>query len=565
MGALLTLLHYEWIQTKNSLKERKAKLRALFAVGVTIALAVLLGRVMGGLFVNLDKMTLQSPGLARTIEASLLSLVSLAVFFLILTSGFKTLYERTFESDDLPFLLSNPVPVKTVFTAKLLGSFLYILQTIVLFILPPWIAYGVIKSAPVVFYIAAITAMVLGALLVYSLLALLILFIMRFAPSAKIKQIAIGLSAGAALVIVFASQIAGSRMTQEYLQDPLVLLEQVGQWGIGKNPYLPHLWMSRFALSFLPSFDYSTWANGLPLIIGSLSLFYLSVSLSGSFFLTGWATKGDVPVRARSKTKVPRQTRVFWPRGRLMAIVRKELLSTKRDPLLWYNVLVITIVLGFFIYNLTGDVPTEEPGMADLWVVRTMGLLMPALMGSVLISQLGGISISREGKNWWFLCSSPIEPRTLYSAKLVYAVLIPALYGVLFQIVVYYAVPGAPFFPPYVSIPAIILTMLAVSALMLMLDILFPDFTIKVEFGGNTGKGAGTTKLLMTMLLGFATLGLVGVTISFPAWADRIFPGLTIMATYSITIAAFLIVTLTTLGIAASISVRRLGSLMRNL
>lgn len=563
MGALVTLLHYEWVQTKNSLKERKAKRRALFIIVVTIGLAFSLGRAMGGVFASLDRLALQSPGLARTVEASLLSLVSLAVFFLILTSGFKTLYERTFESDDLPFLLSNPISVKTIFTAKLLGSFFYILQTVVLFTLPPWIAYGMIKSAPVAFYMAAITAVVLGALLVHSLLALLILLIMRFAPSAKIKQIALGLSGGAALVIVFVSQIAGSRMTQEYLQDPLVLLEHVGQWGIGDNPYLPHLWMSRFALSFLPSFDFSSWSNGLPLILSSIGLSYLAVSLSGSFFLTGWTTKGDAPVKA--KRRVLQQTRTFWPHGRLMAIVRKDLLSTKRDPLLWYNMLVITIVLGFFIYNLMSDVPVDEPGMTDLWMIRTMALLMPALMGSVLISQLGGISISREGKNWWFLCSSPIEPRTLYLAKLAYAVLIPALYGVLFQLVIFLAFPAVSFFPPYVSIPAIILITLAVAALMLMLDILFPDFTIKIEFGGTAGRAAGTTKLLLSMLLGFATLGLVGVTISFPAWAGGVFPGLTTMASYSMTVAAFLMVTLATIGIAASISVKRLGLLMRNL
>lgn len=518
---------------------------------------------MSRLFANLDELALQSPGLVRTIEASLLSLVSLAIFFLILSSGFKTLYERTFESDDLPFLLSNPIPVKTIFTAKLLGSFLYNLQTVVLFILPPWIAYGVIRSAPVAFYIAVITAVVLGALLIHSLLALLILFVMRFAPSAKIKQIALGLSGGAALAIVFVSQIASSRMTQEYLQDPLVLLEQVGQWGIGQNPYLPHLWMSRFALSFLPSFDYSPWANGVPLILGSIALSYLAITLSGSFFLAGWTTKGDAPVKV--KRKALQHTRTFWPQGRLMAIVRKDLLSTKRDPLLWYNILVITIVLGFFIYNTTSDMPTEESGMADLWMMRIMLLMMPALMGSVLISQLGGISISREGKNWWFLCSSPIEPQTLYLAKLTYAVLIPALYGVLFQLVIFYTFPAASFFPPHVSIPAIILIMLALAAVMLMLDILFPDFTIKVEFGGTQGKGAGTSKLLMTMILGFVTLGLLGATLSFPAWAARVFPGLAPTSFSSIAAAAFLIVTITVIGIAASVSMRRLDSLMRNL
>lgn len=562
MDTLALLLKYQWIQTKNSLKDRKAKLRTLFVIAMVLGLAIFIGRGLSQLFTYMDTSFAELPGLARTIEASILSLLCLGVFFLILTSGLKMVYERTFESDDLVFLLSSPVSAKAVFASKLLGSFFYNLQGSAIFILPAWIAYGLNNSAPVAFYPAAIVAVVLGALLVHSLLALLILLIMRFVPSARLKKIFIALSSMAALVIVFVSQIISSKMAQDQMQNPMVFLQQVGEWGIGKNPYLPHLWMSRFALSFLPSFNYSPWANGLPLVLVSLGLCYLAITLSGSFFLAGWGTKDDSVVRPKKAVK---QTRSLWPKGSFMSVIRKEFLVVKRDPLLWYNLLVITIVLGFFVYNMSTSAPSEAPAMTEAWVMRTMALMMPAFMGSILISQLGGISISREGQNWWFLCSSPIEPQTLYLAKLTYAALIPALYGIVFQLAIFYIFPDAPFFPPYVSIPMIILINLAVAAAELMLDILFPDFTIKIEFGGTAGKASGTTKLLISMFLGFASMFLFGGTISLPAWGGGVFKGFAEPMLYGMAIAAFIIEIVVVTGVAAKVSVKKLDTLMRNL
>lgn len=563
MGTFSLLLRYQWVQAKNSLKDRKARLRALLALAVVLGLAVFIGSGLHKLFTYIDTSLPESPGIARTIEASILSLLCLSVAFLILASGLKTIYERTFESDDLVFLLSNPISAKAVFAAKLFGSFLYNLQGALIFIVPGWIAYGVKSSAPVAFYLAAIAGAILGALLVHSVLALLILVIMRFVPSARLKQIFIALSSMAALLIVFVSQIISLKTTQDQMQDPMVLLQQVGEWGIGKNPYLPHLWMSRFALSFLPSFNYSPWANGLPLCLVSLGLCYAAIALSGSFFLAGWGTKDDSTVG--TKKKVARQTRSLWPQGQLMSVIRKELLVMKRDPLLWYNLLVVTIVLGFYLYNLsTAPIPTEA-SMAENWMMRTMALFMPTLMGSVLISQLGGISISREGKNWWFLQSSPIRPQTLYLAKLGYAALIPALYGVLFQLAAFIIFPEAPIFPLYISIPVTILINTAVAGVMLMLDTLFPDFTIRIEFGGTAGKASGATKLLSAMLLGFASLSLFVGTISFPAWAGGVFKGLRQSVVYSITAIVFLAEIIIAMGLAAKVSINRLDALMRDL
>lgn len=563
MSSLALLIRYQWLQTKNSLREPKAKMKVLLVVAVWIALAFTIGRGIYGVFTYLDEAAVELPGLVRTIEASVLSLLCLGVFFLILTTGLKILYERIFESGDLPFLLSNPISTRTVFAAKFMGSFVYNFLTAAMFILPAWIAYGVKNSASAAFYIAAILAVVLGALLIHSVLALLILLIMRFVPSARLKQLFIGLSSVAALLIVIGSQMMNTRMMQEQLQDPMVFLEQVGQWGIGNNPYLPHLWMSRFALSFLPSFDYSPWANGLPLVLTTLILGYLAINLSGSFFLAGWGTKDDSP--RKTVKKAHKSTFSFWPKQSSTAVIHKELLLAKREPLLWYNLAVTSIVLGFFVYNLLSSTPSEEPGMTEIWVMRVLLLIMPAFMGSVLISQLGGLSVSREGKNWWFLCSNPIEPKSMYWGKMAYATMIPALYCVLFQVIIFFLFPEMPLLPLYVSIPAVILINLTVAAVELMLDILFPDFSIKIEFGGTAGKTSGTMKMLSSMFLGFAAMLVFGGTISFPAWGGSVFTGLSTTTIHWITLVAFLIETLMITAIAAKVSIRKLDWLMRNL
>lgn len=568
MGSLRLLMYYQWRQTKNSLQEPKAKLKVLAVLAVYIFLGIFIGTGFYRFLGIFDETGAYLPGLARSTEATILSLLCLAVFILILTSGLKITYERMFESSDLPFLLSNPISTKTVFAAKFLGSFAYNFLSVAIFILPAWIAYGVKHSAPWWFYLAVVFVILLGALLVHSLISLLILVIMRFVPSGRMKQIFIGLSSLAALFVVFITQMMNNQAFYEQFQDPQLLFEKVGQWGIGQNPYLPHLWMSRFALSFLPAFDYSPWANGLPLLLSTVLLAYLAINLSGSFFLAGYGTKDDQPRQAVKKAKT--KARTWWPKQKAMAVVRKELLLVKREPLLWYSLAVITIVLGFFVYNIVSNLqgaPSTETDaameQAGLWVFQLLLLLMPTFMGSVLISQLGGLSLSREGKSWWFLRSSPIDPKSLYWGKLFYAAVVPALYCAVFQVVVHRLIPAMTL-PLYISVPAVILMNVTIAAVELGMDIFFPDFSIKIEFGGTSGRQAGTMKLMAGMIAGFVAIFVFGGTVSFPLWGEAAFPGLSQGVINGIAVTAFLLETVVLTAVAAALSIRRLNWLMKD-
>ena len=461
------------------------------------------------------------------IEINVLNGVTLFSLVMVFLSGMQTTYKVIFESDDIGFLMAQPVPIQAIFTAKFISAYASIAAVAVPFGLPVWISYGLVVDAGPLFW--AVVAVLLGLLLLvaHSAVSLALLAAMRYLPGRKMKQLFVGASAVLGVLVVLLSQMLSSQIQRT--SDPAEMLEILSRGSLAGPWYLPSSWMVGSALAMARRSGAGAVRGAAALLVSAGLMSVAAVRLSRRWFTAGWSGRTE-ETGSRSKGRIGSRdnARLPWPRGSYAAVLAKDLRLLRRDPLVWYNLLVGAIVVGFFIFNMSSmssGQPGRGPSGEEADLVGALALFMPVMMGSVTGAQTGGISISREGPSFWLVRGSPVSARGFFWAKMTYALLPPAT--LLLATVLAMRAVGLALLPLGLALALGGSMVLAVSSLQILLDIFFPDFTLKIEFGSSK-SGRGTGKLLTAV---FSSMGLVALLTFIAALPGtplsvKVFPGL---------------------------------------
>ncbi len=497
---------------KASVKERLGSIGA-------IVIWALLGSAFGygawRLFGHLAESLGGFPDLRRAVEINLLNVSSLFVLSMVILMGIQTTYKTVYESPDAGFLLCQPVPVWAVFGAKFLASFGTTVLMSTLYGLPAWIAFGLARDLGVGFYILATAGFLLFLLSCHGVISLILLMAMRYLPGRKMKQLFIAFSAIFGILIVIASQLLNAKVSQS--GDPTAIIESLGRGRLSEMWYLPTTWMTKGILGSVREFGIDGIGGWVPLLLLAFGSTYAALLLSEKWYLAGWS--GRTEELRPAKKRVRRASRrvagsrlqgVYW------SVLRKDLKTLWRDPVVWYTVVVALIGLGFFSYNMTnavGEGILGEAQSTDTTVLSVIMVLMPVLMGSVTSSQTGGVSLSREGESFWILRACPVSARTLLLAKLTYAAFWPLVFVSSFLVFLEFTV--LPRLTLWTGLFSGVLASLLVASLQIALDVYFPDFTLRIELGASAG-GKGTGKLLTTMFSSMGMIVLIGAVLFIP-------------------------------------------------
>lgn len=531
------ILKYDLLAMRNSLIKGGLKKAIPGSIGilVTLMLAFFIGS--GGY--NMTRLTRTisagNPDLMYATEFNLMAGTSLAIFMLLLLAGFRVIYQNFYESEDLFFLLATPLSTKSIFGVKFLHSFNQNLVLLLPFTGALWVGYGLGVEAPVAYYFIAFLTLLLANAIFTALASLVLLLISGLVSSQKMKQFLTVGSMLLVLVIVLGSQYYSS-LTMRIRVEPDSLLEVVAGWNIGATALLPHIWISKSLLLTIHGFAFSFVESLLPLILLTLIMILATLSLARRSFISGWSFSHDYAPTQHSSRKRNRGIRLF---GGLDGIVKKDLLTFKRLPLVWYNLLVVLIIMGFMGFNLASN----TGGAANF--TRGLLLFMLLFITAQMGSNLSAYALSMEGSSWWVIQQSPLQPAALYRAKLLSAS-IPSLLNSGTVLLVLYLIPGVPMYPWYFTIPVLMLSISLFSSLCLLLDIYGPNFEIGLPQGGSSRshRSARSGKTLGAMFLLTITAGLIFALISFSYYAKflPVFSTLSPSFQYSMGIILFLLV-----------------------
>jgi len=343
----------------------------------------------------------------------------------ILLTSFSVLLQGLYLSGDMDFLMSTPIPIRSIFVAKLIQAVLPNFLISSLFIVPVLFGLGISAGYNLLYYPLVLAALVALALAAAGLSSLLVMVAARFFPARRVAEV-LGFVVG---TFFFASSQMARFMEVEEEQFDAALASAsraVPAWS-------PLTWVG----DGLVHIGQGNWLPGLGLLVLSLALicgiFYLALVTAERMYYTGWSSlQNNRRKKARSATAA-KTTKVSQPNffARLVsapvrAILVKDLLLYRRD-LRNASQLVTPLILGVvyavsFLRN-DGGMPVgqdEIPSvfrqiMESFFVYGDVALAL--FLGWMLIANLAGLGFSQEGQSYWMLKSAPLHPGTLITAK----------------------------------------------------------------------------------------------------------------------------------------------------
>lgn len=518
-----------------------------------LAIAIFIGRGVYKFAAGMNAMLADYPDIARLIWVNVLSAASLTVFVMLFMTGVSVVYQSLYEAGDVKFLLGTPAPVGAVVGAKLVMSLVTNLITILPFLYPVWVGFGAASHAPVSFYVLVFLSQLLAAAMFTSLVALVVMVIMRYIPSPKMRQVILVGSLVIGFMIFAVTQALSAAMSRNNglsFEDIARIAQGVN---LGRAAWLPHIWMLKTALLTMPGYGYSVWTSLAPLAGSTALIGWAAIALSARAFVGGWTHARETAPSARGKASSARcADRTFINRlqGVGWAIFARDLTMLFRQPVMWYGVLVSIVASAFFAFNISS--------VGNPAIIRDVIVVIFTMMAAVSTGQFAGLAISLDGEGLWLTKSAPIAPSTYYSAKLAFATAPGAVVLVLLFAGLSF-VKSVPQHPLYVSVPVGLAVLSVICALSVMSDAIKPNFSVRLSATGSQKQKDPGKALLVTFGSQIGSVAL-GAVFAFPTYYSRIrwFSAWTPATARTVSLSLLVLAVLILHTMAARVSIRRI-------
>ena len=382
-------------------------------------------------------------------------LVFILLFLGILFSSFGVLLQALYLSGDMDFLLSSPVPIRSVFVTKLLQAVLPGFGLAALFGLPVLYGLGITGHYNFLYYPLVLLCMVALILAAAGLSALLVILVARLFPPRRVAEVLGFLTATLSILCSQSGNLYNAlghnvTISGSQVNGAFALLMRFN------TPWNPLNWAGRG----LVELGEGRWLAGLGLVSLTLGLCTLAFSFAlvtaERWYYSGWAGMQVVaykkkPIRSVRAQAVPENASLAGTQVRrllpapVLAIIQKDFLLLRRD-IRNMSQLVTPLILGvFYTFMFLRPGNPMFPDSPDMPAIFTTishfitaygNIGMSLFVGWVLIGRLAGMAFSSEGKNYWMLKVSPVRPTHLLAAKFLVSYLPSLALGVLFMIAV---------------------------------------------------------------------------------------------------------------------------------
>ena len=348
--------------------------------------------------------------------------MTLGVFVLAKDAMEKTL-KLFYEAPETSLLLSLPLSPLTVFGFKLIELIAANLFGMVVWLMPPWIAFGKFFQLPWHFYPVLIPACFCLYIIIVSQVTMGMMIITRFFSSGgvirvlKIIGVLIGMSAGFLLSTSFLALDRADQITEFLLN----------RFNTPASSWYPHAWAANLLTGWLPGVELELWRWGGLLLSGTIGLPILAAMLASRIYARSWECAKHVEVMPRRRVN---KSGRFSPlgRGRIRSMMAKDFLVfvKHRGWLIMGIMLTLNLLalLVFFTHQLK-SISHYQPFLELLYKFQTVVMFYPAMM----TLGLTWAGVKSEEKTWWLLKSTPTSLNLLLHSRLLVATLCATIYA----------------------------------------------------------------------------------------------------------------------------------------
>lgn len=344
----------------------------------------------------------------------------------LMESSLKILYE----APDTLLLHAAPLQPIAIFGYKFTHITATRFMSLLCFMGPPWIAYGVIFNLPWHFFAVLFPVSVCLLVIIASYVSISIMLITRFFLSGsllttiKIIGTTIGVSIGFLLSFTL---FAGT----DAFPLKRILLEMASAQTEGNSTgWLPHQWVGKLLLSW--THDSTLWVKlkwivylfGLSIISTCLTLF-----ISKAIYQRGWENirqlKSKRSQAGKNENVTPSKLNglvISFGRGKIQSLILKDFLIFIKHS---GRVIVIVMLTVFLVVHI-GVLLSRGSLDDNASEILTVQVLLYSLLITFGISCNG---LRDEAKTWWMLRTAPVSPSLVFTSKFMTTLLCALVYA----------------------------------------------------------------------------------------------------------------------------------------
>ena len=478
----------------------KTSKKAIRTFGIMILVLYLVG-IFGFLSYGMITLLNDAGQPAYFVGVALLGLAILVLIQTLLSS-----INLFYFSKDLEYILPLPFKPHEILIAKFNTLMITEYISVILFLLFPFIVYGIITGATVMFYINMAIVLLVFPILPALIATILVMLVMGASGIIKNKDRFQTIVSVLLILAVLFVQMANTQDTTD--EEVLERLTQFNGLVAQIDDYFITLADSINAL-----INYNT-ADGL---ISMAKLILITVAAYAIFIVVGQKLyfKGAVGARysGKKKKKTDSSKLTYKKQNIGVTYVKKEFSALLKNPiyftqcilppLLMPVIFAVSAIAGFNNGN-----ETEMEGIGVLEVVNTTGLCI-LLAINVFLSMMDFIpttAISREGQNATFMKYIPVALDKQCTYKIVPAVAMNLISTILSIVIVFVLFKTTPLFLALMAFIAVLFSIFF-SYVMLIVDLKKPKLkwdseyaVVKQNMNMMWGMGLGTAMITLLII-----------------------------------------------------------------
>ena len=422
------LLKADWQGWLNGLRYggeawRKAALKGIGYLVFIVALSVL----GNSLFRHL-RLTEAEPTLMLSVINGFMVFGIIVVAKELMESSLKSLYE----APDTTLLHAAPIQPIAIFGYKFIHLTIARFLSILCFLGPPWVAFGLIFELPWHFYAVLFPVCLYLLLMIASYVTISVMLIARFFSSGwllatlKVLGTAIGVAVGFLL-----------SLTLFFEFEPIHIKQFLLNWAAERTTdttasWYPHEWIGKLLLSWVTESTIGVrlrWALGG--ISGSLAAVGMATLVAQLIYQRGWENIRQLkvakrrPLRNTDDSKASHLERMWQTlgRGKIRSMMLKDFLIFVRHSGRLIAVVMLTLFLVIHIAILFAHEGSPD---VNAGLVLTVQIVLYSILITFGISCNG---LRDEAKTWWMLKVSPVTPNLVFTSKFLTALVCALIYA----------------------------------------------------------------------------------------------------------------------------------------
>ncbi len=441
------------------------------------------------------------PLLGPLLTERLIYLLFFFFFVMLVISNATITGMGLFRRSETSWLLSLPVPHKSLVLWKTLEGMVLASWALLLLSAPILVAIGQLYHVGASFYLATLPALLCLVLLASNFSAWLLLLLMRGLRRQWIKPIAIVAVIGLAVSSV---QLLPDRSPDGKRTDVAMNVAQIlNHTEFFTHPLLPSAWVAESALGAVRGGSDRSWFFNLTLLSWALASLVVTTRIAGWLFYRAWTQSLQPAPLAKMKAAAAGSSgRAARDRRWLVdpitqALMVKDMRTFIREPAQWGQTVLVFGLLFLYTGNLRRIVSDyQDPFWSN--VISYLNLLVCSLSLSTLTTRFIYPQLSQEGQRLWLLGLSPVSMARVLRTKLWLTTVVTGTLTTLLTAVSCVSLE-LPFERAVFFIAAIVMLTVGLNALAHGLGTIFPDF--REANPAKIVSGFGGTLCLITSFL----------------------------------------------------------------